>query len=51
MLGSLSATAMSSMRPPMLAGPMERKRNGASSGSAEALIMRCSAGAFCGGGC
>src|SRR5678815_2860799 len=38
MLGSLSETAMSSIRPPMLAGPMERNRNFERSGSADALI-------------
>src|SRR4051794_5051619 len=40
--GSFSYTAMSSMRPPMLAGPMERKRELASSGFDERLIMRVS---------
>src|SRR5213594_3402571 len=44
MLGSLSDTAMSSMRPPMLAGPIERKRNGASSGSLEAFSIGRDAG-------
>src|ERR1035437_3421010 len=39
MFGLLSETAMSSMRPPMLAGPTERKRNDARSGSVETLIV------------
>src|SRR2546427_734328 len=39
MLGSLSDTAMSSMRPPMLAGPIERKRKLDSSGLVDALII------------
>src|SRR6266496_2412113 len=35
MFGSLSDTAMSSMRPPMLAGPIERNLNAPRSGSAD----------------
>src|SRR5262249_49400133 len=38
-------TAMSSIRPPMLAGPMERNRNGARSGSVDGLIIGARAGA------
>src|SRR5687767_4278826 len=41
MLGSLSDTAMSSMRPPMLAGPIERNLNGLSSPSDDWLIIGC----------
>src|SRR4029079_1071622 len=41
--GSLSDTAMSSMRPPILAGPIERKRNDLSKPSVDWLIS--------GGGC
>ena len=40
-LGSLSDTAISSMRPPMLAGPIERNLNGLSSPSDDWLIIRC----------
>src|SRR5690242_2623624 len=45
--GSLSDTAMSSIRPPMLAGPIERKRKLLSSGSSDWLITR---GGVTGGG-
>src|SRR5438874_2667599 len=38
MFGSLSDTAMSSMRPPMLAGPTDRNRKLCSRGSADWLI-------------
>src|SRR6478735_3363141 len=40
MLGSLSDTAISSMRPPMLAGPIDRKRKLASRGSLDWLMTR-----------
>src|SRR5439155_6956042 len=43
--GLLSDTAMSSNRPPILAGPMERNRNADRSGLAETLkgVSRCAA--------
>src|SRR4030095_4567406 len=40
MLGSLSETAMSSMRPPMLAGPIDRNLKLANIGSCDWLISR-----------
>src|SRR5690242_21467188 len=49
--GSDSETAMSSMRPPMLAGPIERKRKLRSSGSSDWLIGVGSGGAAAGAGC
>src|SRR5437016_920417 len=45
--GSLSLTAMSSMRPPMLAGPIDRNLNDASSGSADVLTVRARSAAAC----
>src|SRR6185436_5379787 len=40
MLGSLSETAMSSMRPPMLAGPIDRNLKLVNIGSGDWLISR-----------
>src|SRR5918993_2633526 len=50
MFGFVAETSMSSMRPPMLAGPMLRNRNGTSSGSLDALITG-RLGAPVGGAC
>src|ERR1041385_660581 len=41
MLGSVNATSMSSIRPPMLAGPIERKAKDDSSGFDEVLKGGC----------
>src|SRR5687768_9560893 len=43
MFGLLSETSMSSMRPPMLAGPMLRNRNERRSGSVDWLIIGAAA--------
>src|SRR4051794_516666 len=48
-LGSDSETAMSSMRPPMLAGPIERKRKLWSSGSDDWLMTGGGGGAAAAG--
>src|SRR5688572_26078467 len=47
MLWSDGAASMSSMRPPMLAGPIERKRYADSSGSSDWLIVAAGGAGVC----